>query len=271
MTPETSVPSLASSVTLGERPAVDRGGVPDVVRAPVADGARDAAQLLTTLAHDVRQPLTSIRMNVQTALRLLRATPPHVDAALGALDDTLLAEGAAAEIVRAASERLALGRPAEPVAELNAIARDVQRQLRAATSTWGERLVLDLDARSPLIQADPVRLHSVILSLVLAALDTVEADDASPPARISLGTRRVEGDVVELRVCGMPPAALRADRDFWTQALGAVAAPAWKCHTVVESLTSGVTIRVFLPVGTPSTHAASEEVDHGDAPPGRRR
>ena len=275
MTHEARAPLLdGAAVTLGERPPMDRTGVAGVVRAPLDEPLqRDAARLLTTLAHDVRQPLTSIRMNVQTALRLLRGATPRLDVALGALDDALLAEGAAADIVRAASERLALGSSTERLADLNAAALDVQRQLRAATATWGARLVLDLDARVPLVKADPLWLHSVMLSLVLAAIDIAESGEpsATAPGRVVLGTRRREGDYAELSLRGTPPSALRADRDFWTQALGAAAAHAWKCHTVVESLASGVTVRVLLPAGPTSTHAASEEVEHGDAPPGRRR
>lgn len=273
MTQEARAPLLdGASVTLGERPPMDRTGVAGVVRAPLDEPLqRDAARLLTTLAHDVRQPLTSIRMNVQTALRLLRGATPRLDVALGALDDALLAEGAAAEIVRAASERLALGSSIERLTDLNATAVEVQRQLRTATATWGERLVLDLDARAPMVKADPLWLHSVMLSLVLAAIDVAESDEPSAPGHVSLGTRRLEGEYTELSLRGTPPSALRADRDFWTQALGAAAAHAWKCHTVVESLASGVTVRVLLPAGPTSTHAASEEVEHGDAPPGRRR
>jgi len=275
MTNETRAPLLdGASVTLGERPAMDHAA--SVVRVPVEERGpvqrETAAQLLTRFAHDVRQPLTSIRMNLQTALRLLRDQTPRVDAALGAIDDALLSEGAAADLVRAASERLALGTSGEPVAELNAIVVDVQRQLRAATATWGDRLVLDLDARANLIKADPLWLHGVILSLVLAALDAVaESDEHSAPGSLSLSTRRWEDDIVELSLRGVPLNALRVDREFWTRALGAAAARAWKCHTVVESLTSGVTIRMFLLTGSTSTHAGSEEVDHGDAPPGRRR
>ena len=260
------------AVALGDRPSLDRTGVPGVPRGRLDEqGPRDAGQLLNTLAHDVRQPLTSIRMNIQTALRLLRDKRPNLETAISALEDALVSEGAAADVVRAASERLALAQWVERRSELNATLLDVQRQLRVATSSWGDRLDLDLAADEPIVKADPLRLRGVILSLVLAALDAVDADESNAPGRIALGTRLTRDGFAELSLRGLPPRTLPADRDVWTRALGAAAAHAWECHTVVESLASGVTVRVFLPVGSTSTHDASDEVDHGDAPPSRRR
>lgn len=271
---ETEAASHDGAMRLGERSAIENttmaGAVLEALERPEQ---RDAARLLATLAHDVRQPLTSIRMNVQTAIRLLRERRPRMEVVIGALEDALLAEGGATDVVYAASRQLTpapnSGRPGPARTMLNAIALDVQRQLRVATSTWGDRLELELDAHAPGIDCDPAQLRGLILSLVLAAFDAIDLGDDSASARISLATQPARGSFAELRLRALPTGALGTDRDFWTHALGAAAARAGKCHTVVESLSEGVTVRVFVAVD--STQSASDEVGHGDAPSGRRR
>lgn len=46
----------------------------------------------TELLHDLRQPLTCLKMNLQAALRLLRHPDPHVEAAVEAIEDCLGAQ-----------------------------------------------------------------------------------------------------------------------------------------------------------------------------------
>ena len=56
------------------------------INVPVADSSA------TELLHDLRQPLTCLKMNLQAALRLLRSPDPHVDAAVEAIEDCLGAQ-----------------------------------------------------------------------------------------------------------------------------------------------------------------------------------
>lgn len=51
------------------------------------------------LRHDLRQPLTTIRMNLQAAIRLLQRPEPLVPAALDAILDCLDAEREAAGLL----------------------------------------------------------------------------------------------------------------------------------------------------------------------------
>ena len=236
---------------LGDRGPLGRaGGLHSSPRAVRVEehGASDATRIMSALAHDIRQPLTSIRMNVQTAIRLLRQRPPRTPQAIAALQDTLAAEGAATGVVLAASTRVADLAEAPRSVELNAVVVEVQRMLHAATATWGDRLELGLDSEAPIVDAEPHWLRRTVSKLILAALDAMDGNEATAHGRLSLRTRRAEGRFAELRLQGLAPASLSMNRDFWTHALGGAAAHAQECYTIVESLTTGLTVRVVLPV-----------------------
>jgi len=227
--------------------AVDLHAPPHAVRAEDRASA-DATRIVSAFAHDIRQPLTSIRMNVQTAIRLLRGRPSRTSQAIAALQDTLAAEGAATEIVLATSARVA-GLPAlARSVDLNAVVVEVHRRLRAVTATWGDRLELDLDREALFVDADPQWLRCTVSKLVLSAFDTMDANETMARGRLSLRTRRGEGRFAELRLQGVVPESLGANRDFWTRALGGAASHAQECYTIVESLSTGLTVRVVLPV-----------------------
>src|SRR5689334_21369332 len=50
---------------------------------------RAVPQAFAELSHDLRQPLTTIRMNLQSAIRLLQGPNPRVEDAVEALADCL--------------------------------------------------------------------------------------------------------------------------------------------------------------------------------------
>src|SRR5688500_11711463 len=75
----------------------------------MSDGPSD--RTLAELRHDLRQPLTTLKMNLQAILHLLRRPRPRIGAALDAVVDCLAAEQdlvmLLATITRTATYRLA--------------------------------------------------------------------------------------------------------------------------------------------------------------------
>src|SRR5689334_22412969 len=61
-------------------------------------------QLIRDLSHDVRQPLTSINMSLQCAIRMLQMPTPRLGAAVEALSDCLLSEHEILEMLSRAQE-----------------------------------------------------------------------------------------------------------------------------------------------------------------------
>jgi len=76
-----------------------------VIDAPPVDDA--LGQVMTELSHDLRQPLTSLRMNIQSAVKLLQQPTPQITSALEALTDCLSTERDMIELVAHARRRAA--------------------------------------------------------------------------------------------------------------------------------------------------------------------
>ena len=74
-----------------------------VINAPPVDDA--LGQVMTELSHDLRQPLTSLRMNIQSAVKLLQQPTPQISSALEALTDCLSTERDMIELLAHAHRR----------------------------------------------------------------------------------------------------------------------------------------------------------------------
>lgn len=70
-----------------------------------AEALEDIRRIAFELSHDLRQPLTSLNMNLQTAFRLLQQPNPKIDAALEALTDCLGTERDVTRILEQAQHR----------------------------------------------------------------------------------------------------------------------------------------------------------------------
>ena len=76
--------------------------------APTAARDDDSLErVMAELSHDLRQPLTSLRMNLQSAVKLLQQPTPRVTTALEALADCFDTERDMTELVSDARRRFA--------------------------------------------------------------------------------------------------------------------------------------------------------------------
>ena len=95
-------------------------------RAETPTTALPARQVIAELSHDLRQPLTTITMNLQCAMRLLRSPAPRLDDAIEALSDCLHSETEIAELTSQAVSAIgAAPVTADSCAELIALANYV--------------------------------------------------------------------------------------------------------------------------------------------------
>jgi hypothetical protein len=75
----------------------------ETTRSPVLHAAQ---HVINDLSHDLRQPISSMTMNMQTALRCLRSPQPRVSDALEALTECLDTEREIVQLLRAAQRRV---------------------------------------------------------------------------------------------------------------------------------------------------------------------
>ena len=217
----------------------------------MSDGASD--RTLAELRHDLRQPLTTLKMNLQAILHLLRRPRPRVGAALDAVVDCLAAEQdlvmLLATITRTATYRLA----ATSRVALNAVVTDVDETLSQAKPDLAKRVAVHLADRSPVVNGDAPSLRFALLSLVRHALESRHAD------RIGIGTRQVDGRA-ELSVSGIPLAMVAGPSVHPTLAVTQSVVRAHGGVASIDQRPSGATVRIVLP--TLPDGGMSTEVHH---------
>jgi len=158
-----------------------------------------AGELVGGIAHDLRQPLAAVEMNVAVAAHLLRQTPPESASALVALDDAMEGANVLRESVQVLQDLVARREPAFNDVSIVDVIDDVIRLVQAEANARGlgiERLVPSPD-RLPRMQADASMLREAILSLLLDAVEN--ADARAPDARVLVSARLVD-DRIELVV-----------------------------------------------------------------------
>ena len=160
-------------------------------------------QLVDDLAHDLRQPLTSMTMNLQSALRCLRSLEPRVPSALEALTDCLDIEGELVRLVAALQQHLSDDVEESLWFSLNDLAQDAYESLLA--EQVDERRVAPRFAQPPpyVSGVDSWALHKGVLGTARRLLAR-ESRNASPRdvGCLLIETRRTS-EQVELRLGGI--------------------------------------------------------------------
>lgn len=157
------------------------------------------AELATSIAHELNQPLAAILSNAQAARRLLQKAPPDLAEALAALGDIADDDRRAGAIIQRMRAMLKKGAPSAAAQDLNGLASEVARLAGNAALLRGAALRLDLAPRLPRVRGDGVQLQQVLLNLVVNALDAV-ADRPAGERLVTVRTRSEGDDRVLLAV-----------------------------------------------------------------------
>lgn len=160
------------------------------------------------LAHELRQPLTSILANAATALRLVRRDPLEVTEIALILEDIVSDDRRASEVI----DRLrALFQRGETQRQPISIGDLVRESLELAHAELVTRRVLvttDVEPGLPPVPVDRVQLQQVLLNLILNACDAMGARPFEE-RRLQVAVRRVMPNEVQISVrdrgMGIPP------------------------------------------------------------------
>jgi signal transduction histidine kinase len=126
--------------------------------------------LASGLAHEIRNPLNAMNMNLQMLEEELRARPEAVDPEQGELLDSTKRE--IKRLERLVNNFLAYARPARPRFErsdLNAVVQDVSRLLDADFRQSGVTLREDLEPLLPHVETDETQFKQALLNLMVNA------------------------------------------------------------------------------------------------------
>jgi signal transduction histidine kinase len=163
-------------------------------------------ELATYLSHEIRNPLSSIRLSLQSLHRDVKAGYVPTDAPRVieiALSEVKRLDG----VVRAVLE---MGRPTSPAdgrtCAVHAALEETLDVLRPKVRAQGIELVYAPRAERDLVHGDADGLRSVVINLVVNAMDAL---DGRAESRIRISTWSREGGELHVRVAdngpGVPP------------------------------------------------------------------
>jgi PAS domain S-box-containing protein len=129
--------------------------------------------LAASIAHELKQPLTSVGANAAAALRLLQKPAPDITEAMTALEDIIQADRRAGDMVEHFRKLLTRSADSRPPCDLDATIRGVVDLMRREAINRHITLNYQCADGIPLVPADRVHLQQVIMNLIVNALDAV--------------------------------------------------------------------------------------------------
>ncbi|CAM2155499.1 two-component system, LuxR family, sensor kinase FixL [Pararobbsia alpina] len=156
-------------------------------------------QLVATISHEIRQPISACSTNAAAGLRWLSMPTPNIEEASKAFERISETANRAGEITERV-RRLVKNAPTEkePVA-LNAALEEVIAMTRGEAERVGVSVKVMLERQLPLVRCDRVQLQQVFLNLILNGFEAM-ADTASGPRMLTVTTHAAENASVVVSV-----------------------------------------------------------------------
>jgi two-component system sensor kinase FixL len=157
------------------------------------------AEIASSLAHELNQPLTAILSNAQAGLRFVASDEPVLEYVRDILKDIVADDKRAGEVIQRLRVLLRKNDQEYKDVSVNAVVEDVYRILRSDAMMRRAVIQLEIAPELPLIHGDAVQLQQVLLNLMLNGLEAMA--DESPAQRVLVvSTRRVSARQLQISV-----------------------------------------------------------------------
>jgi hypothetical protein len=229
--------------------------------AAVATVLHDAKERVDDLSHDLRQPLTSITMNVQSAIRCLQASEPRVASALEALSECLALESELLALVGAVQRHLSESLAESSWHPLDERGWETSQKLIAAESTAPARVGRSWPKAA--LRGSESATRTALVAIAGSILDLVRTHPAASPRdaeSFRIDMRRVSGRA-QLRVSGIRYQTT-GDIEYLRQCAARVAAHL-PGRISVELGPTSAAIVISLPTWTATRRPLSARGNHG--------
>jgi signal transduction histidine kinase len=158
--------------------------IADESKGQVAHIARVATlgELAATVSHELRQPLTAIRMNAVAGGHALTLAQPDLSEASEIFRDIASDELRASEVLDHIRMLMRNETPTTVDVDINAVCSHATKLLEHHAAKRGVRIRLTLGSALPAVKGDAVQLEQVVLNLALNALDAVQTSNGKAGA-----------------------------------------------------------------------------------------
>jgi PAS domain S-box-containing protein len=161
------------------------------------------AEFVSSLAHEISQPLTAILSYAQAAQRMFAGREPQLQEILQYIvsDDQR-----ATEVIRRLRLLLKKSRPTLEPLDINVLVKDTVTLIMTHITVRNKVIKFELNKNLPSIQGDRIQLQQVLLNLISNSLEAM--DESSDSRELSIRTSCKEADAVLVEVtdsgCGIP-------------------------------------------------------------------
>ncbi|MBB5460296.1 nitrogen regulation protein NR(II) [Paraburkholderia sp. Cpub6] len=148
-------------------------------------------EMAGSLAHELNQPLTAIRSNVQAAQRFIEADPMNLVEVRECLRDAVSDNCRAGEIIRRIRTLVKKGDVELQSISVGSVARDVVQLVHTDALVRKILVTLDVAVDLPAVLGDKVQLQQVVLNLMLNGFDAMhdcQADDRVLTVQVAQGS-----------------------------------------------------------------------------------
>ena len=140
-----------------------------------------AGRLVRAVAHNLRQPLMALEMNLATILKLTKHESLDLALVREAIEDARLAERRMAVSLQALEDLAAPRRRRHEPVDIAAVVLEIARLV--GTNARPVRIEAEIEADLPTLIGDEAMIREAVLSLVLSAVDRVVAEVPRREAR----------------------------------------------------------------------------------------
>ena len=196
------------------------------------------AELATSIAHEVNQPLGSILASVGPCLRWLNAQPPDLASASRALERIATDAERASQVISRIRALVRREPPRHERVDLNAVISEVIALTRDQMHSHDVALQSELAADLIVVHGDRVQLQQVILNLIANAIEAMSTIRDRRRQLAILSANDGSGVRVEVRDCGPgvdPDSAERIFEPFYTTKADGIGMGLWICRSIIEA------------------------------------
>ena len=196
------------------------------------------AELATSIAHEVNQPLGSILASVGPCLRWLNAQPPDLASARRALERIATDAERASQVISRIRALVRREPPRHERVDVNQVISEVIALTRDQMHSHDVALQSELAADLIVVHGDRVQLQQVILNLIANAIEAMSTIRDRRRQLAILSANDGGGVRVEVRDCGPgvdPDGAERIFEPFYTTKADGIGMGLWICRSIIEA------------------------------------
>jgi len=134
---------------------------------------RSMGELAASISHELNQPLTAVLTNAQAALRLMARKKPDLQAIQEILEDIVVDDKRAGEVIRRLRTLLQKDPVAQEAVQLDELVSGVLPLVRSDAQGANVTINVESTPNLPPVEVDPVQVQQVVMNLLMNAIDAI--------------------------------------------------------------------------------------------------